>query len=181
MPGSTGNVAGLLQFCIQNNYLGGASGGASSVKDALMGKLGGNASSDSGYTSGASGVLDAGNGSKLDLSGGGLKQQVTKQICDKVLTQAKSLLWCCGAWRRRGRCDAYRFRRPFRPPAHIIDEKTSMRRRAAALSRPARMDSVGQPLVGERLAAVFVDPLHEFRPIVEIVGIDDFLDRVAGP
>ncbi|WP_416268169.1 DUF2501 domain-containing protein [Burkholderia cepacia] len=92
MPGSTGNVAGLLQFCIQNNYLGGASGGASSVKDALMGKLGGNASSDSGYTSGASGVLDAGNGSKLDLSGGGLKQQVTRQICDKVLTQAKSLL-----------------------------------------------------------------------------------------
>ncbi|AOI57616.1 DUF2501 domain-containing protein [Burkholderia diffusa] len=92
MPGSTGNVAGLLQFCIQNNYLGGASGGASSVKDALMGKLGGDASSDSGYTSGASGILDAGNGSKLDLSGGGLKQQVTKQICDKVLAQGKSLL-----------------------------------------------------------------------------------------
>ncbi|HGF4019652.1 TPA: DUF2501 domain-containing protein, partial [Burkholderia cenocepacia] len=95
MPGSTGNVAGLLQFCIQNNYLGGATGGgAASVKDALIGKLGGNASasSDSGYTSGASGILDAGNGSKLDLSGGGLKQQVTKQICDKVLTQAKSLL-----------------------------------------------------------------------------------------
>ncbi|KVG33752.1 DUF2501 domain-containing protein [Burkholderia diffusa] len=92
MPGSTGNVAGLLQFCIQNNYLGGASGGASSVKDALMGKLGGNASSDSGYTSGASGILDAGNGSKLDLSGGGLKQQVTKRICDKVLAQGKSLL-----------------------------------------------------------------------------------------
>ncbi|AOR66645.1 hypothetical protein BBJ41_03190 [Burkholderia stabilis] len=92
LPGSTGNVAGVLQFCIQNNYLGGASGGASSVKDALMGKLGGNASSDSGYTSGASGVLDAGNGSKIDLGGGGLKQQVTRQICDKVLTQAKSLL-----------------------------------------------------------------------------------------
>lgn len=91
-PGSTGNVAGLLQFCIQNNYLGGASGGAALVKDALMGKLGGNASSDSGYTSGASGILDAGNGGKLDLSGGGLKQQVTRQICDKVLTQAKSLL-----------------------------------------------------------------------------------------
>ncbi|HEF5783952.1 hypothetical protein WK80_20610 [Burkholderia multivorans] len=92
MPGSTGNVAGVLQFCIQNNYLGGASGSASSVKDALLGKLGGNASSDSGYTSGASGIVDAGNGNKLDLSGGGLKQQVTKQICDKVLSQAKSLL-----------------------------------------------------------------------------------------
>ncbi|AXK65563.1 MULTISPECIES: DUF2501 domain-containing protein [Burkholderia] len=92
MSGSSSNVAGLLQFCIQNNYLGGASGGASSVKDALMSKLGGNASSDSGYTSGASGILDAGNGSKVDLSGGGLKQQVTKQICDKVLAQGKSLL-----------------------------------------------------------------------------------------
>ncbi|WP_175689730.1 DUF2501 domain-containing protein [Burkholderia anthina] len=92
MSGSSSNVAGLLQFCIQNNYLGGASGGASSVKDALMSKLGGNASSDSGYTSGASGILDAGNGSKVDLSGGGLKQQLTKQICDKVLAQGKSLL-----------------------------------------------------------------------------------------
>ena len=92
MSGSSSNVAGLLQFCIQNNYLGGASGSASSVKDALMSKLGGNASSDSGYTSGASGILDAGNGSKVDLSGGGLKQQVTKQICDKVLAQGKSLL-----------------------------------------------------------------------------------------
>lgn len=92
MSGSSSNVAGLLQFCIQNNYLGGASGGASSVKDALMSKLGGNASSDSGYTSGTSGILDAGNGSKVDLSGGGLKQQVTKQICDKVLAQGKSLL-----------------------------------------------------------------------------------------
>lgn len=56
-----------------------------------MGKLGGSASSDSGYTSGASGILDAGNGSKLD-PGGGLKQQVTRQICDKVLAQGKSLL-----------------------------------------------------------------------------------------
>ncbi|MET3819799.1 hypothetical protein ACVK00_004230 [Burkholderia sp. PvR073] len=43
-------------------------------------------------TSGARGILDAGNGSKVDLSGGGLKQQVTKQICDKVLAQGKSLL-----------------------------------------------------------------------------------------
>jgi hypothetical protein len=88
---SSSNVAGVLQFCIKNNYLGG-DGGASSVKDSLMSKLGGGASSDSGYTSGASGILDAGNGKKLDLSGGGLKEQVTKQVCDKILSQAKSLL-----------------------------------------------------------------------------------------
>ncbi len=33
---STGNVAGVLQYCIKNNYLGGS---ASSVKDGLMSKL----------------------------------------------------------------------------------------------------------------------------------------------
>lgn len=90
MPSSLGNVAGVLQFCIQNQYLG--SGGASSVKDQLLGKLGGNPQSDSGFASGSNGILDGGNGKTLDPSGGGLKQQLTKQICDKVLTQAKSML-----------------------------------------------------------------------------------------
>lgn len=91
--GSTGNVAGVLQFCVKNNYLsGGNASAASSVKDSLMSKLGGSATSDSGYTDGASGVLNSGNGQKLDLSGGGLKQQATKQICDKILSQGKSML-----------------------------------------------------------------------------------------
>jgi hypothetical protein len=90
--GSTSNVAGVLQFCIKNNYLSG--NGASSVKDSLMSKLGGTsaASSDSGYTDGANGLLKSGNGQQLDLSGSGLKQQVTKQVCDKILSQGKSLL-----------------------------------------------------------------------------------------
>ncbi len=90
---STGNVAGVLQFCVQNNYLsGGSASAASSVKDSLMSKLGGAGTSDSGYTQGSSGILDSGNGKKIDLSGGGLKQQVTKQICDKILSQGKSML-----------------------------------------------------------------------------------------
>ncbi|CAE6720444.1 hypothetical protein R69927_01364 [Paraburkholderia domus] len=91
--GSTGNVAGVLEFCIKNNYLSGNS--ASSVKDSLMSKLPGgssSASSDSGYANGAKGILSTGNGSQLDLSGGGLKEQATKQICDKILDQGKSLL-----------------------------------------------------------------------------------------
>lgn len=90
--GSTSNVAGVLQFCIKNNYLSG--NGASSVKDSLMSKLGGTsaASSDSGYTDGAKGLLKSGDGKQLDLSGGGLKQQVTKQVCDKILSQGKSLM-----------------------------------------------------------------------------------------
>ncbi|WP_277183921.1 DUF2501 domain-containing protein [Caballeronia sp. BR00000012568055] len=86
---STGNVAGVLGFCVKNNYLG---GDASSVKDGLMSKLGGSSSSDSGYTDGSKGILDSGDGKKLDLSGGGIKEQITKQVCDKILAQGKSLL-----------------------------------------------------------------------------------------
>ena len=89
--GSLGNVAGLLEFCIKNNYLGGNK--AASVKDSLMRKLpGGSSSSDSGYNSGTKGILSSSDGSQLDLSAGGLKKQATKQICDKILDQGKSML-----------------------------------------------------------------------------------------
>lgn len=91
--GSASNVAGLLQFCIKNNYLSGSS--AASVKDSLMDKLSGGSaspSSGSGYASGAKGILSGRNGSQLDLSGGGLKEKVTRQVCDKVLAQGKSML-----------------------------------------------------------------------------------------
>jgi hypothetical protein len=88
--GSTGNVAGVLEFCIKNNFLGSS---ASSVKDGLMSKLpGGSSTSDSGYTDGAKGILNSGSGKQVDLSGGGLQQEMTKQICDKILAQGKSLL-----------------------------------------------------------------------------------------
>lgn len=89
--GSTGNVAGVLEFCVKNNYLGGGSG-AASVKDKLLGKLGGAPASDPGYSEGAKGILSSTEGGKLDLSGGGLKEQITKQVCDKILAQGKSLL-----------------------------------------------------------------------------------------
>ncbi|MGE8364747.1 DUF2501 domain-containing protein [Cupriavidus basilensis] len=90
--GSTGNIAGILEFCVKNNYLGGASG-AASVKDKLLGKVeGGSPTADSGYTDGAKGILHNSDGKQFDLSGGGLKDQVTRQVCDKVLAQGKSLL-----------------------------------------------------------------------------------------
>lgn len=88
---SLGNVTGLLSYCIKNNYLN--NDAASGVKNSLLGKLPGGANStDSGYQQGSSGILTANNGSKLDLSGGGLKETVTRQVCDKILTQAKSML-----------------------------------------------------------------------------------------
>jgi hypothetical protein len=89
--GSTGNVAGVLEFCVKNNFLSGKD--ASSVKDKLMGKLpGGSPSSDAGYQDGAKGLLKTSDGKRLDLSGGGIKAEVTKQVCDTVLSQGKSLL-----------------------------------------------------------------------------------------
>ena len=90
--GSTSNVAGVLQFCIKNNYVNANS--ASTVKDSLMSKLGGTsaASQDSGYTDGANGLLKSSNGNHLNLSGGGVQAEVTRQVCDQVLAQGKSLL-----------------------------------------------------------------------------------------
>ncbi|WP_430391902.1 DUF2501 domain-containing protein [Dyella sp. 20L07] len=128
--GSMGNVAGLLEYCVKNNYLGGDSG-ASGIKDQLLGKMGGgssqatsssqsssagdmlgkltgnksksssdssgNPTSDSGYLSGAKGILQGNNGQTTDLSsiGGGssdMKSKITKKVCDTVLKQGKSFL-----------------------------------------------------------------------------------------
>lgn len=53
--GSMGNVAGLLEYCVKNNYLGGNSG-ASGIQQQLMGKLGGGstAATTSGQDQGSS-------------------------------------------------------------------------------------------------------------------------------
>ncbi|MBL4951981.1 DUF2501 domain-containing protein, partial [Neobacillus sp. YIM B02564] len=47
---------------------------------------------DSGYADGEKGILNSSNGKQLDLSGGGLKDKITKQVCDTILSQAKSML-----------------------------------------------------------------------------------------
>jgi hypothetical protein len=88
---SLGNVTGLLQYCIKNNYLSASSAG--NVKNSLLSKLpGGENTTDSGFTQGSNGILTSGNGSQVDLSGGGLKEAATRQVCDQILSQAKSML-----------------------------------------------------------------------------------------
>jgi hypothetical protein len=105
--GSMGNAAGILQYCVTNNYLGGESG-ASGVKDQLLGKLGGKSSStapastqDAGYLDGAKGLLKSKDGKTLDLGGaagsdsspmGDMKAKITKKACDAVLKQGKGML-----------------------------------------------------------------------------------------
>jgi hypothetical protein len=96
--GSMGNVAGLLQYCVKNNYLGGDSG-ASGIQNQLLGKMQGHSSSaptsDPGYMSGAKGILQGSNGHSMDLSsaGGGssdMKSKITTKVCSSVLKQGKS-------------------------------------------------------------------------------------------
>jgi hypothetical protein len=89
--GSVGNAAGVLEYCLKNNYLSGA--GASSMKDQLMSKIpGGKPASDTGYVDGSQGILTGTDGKKVDLTGGGLKAELTKKACDFVLNQAKSMI-----------------------------------------------------------------------------------------
>jgi hypothetical protein len=87
---SNGNIAGVLGYCVRNNYVGGS--GASSVQNNLMGKLGGNTASSPEFTSGENGTLQTGNGQSMNLGGGGLKAQLTQKVCDQVLKHAKSLI-----------------------------------------------------------------------------------------
>jgi hypothetical protein len=94
--GSMGNVAGLLGYCVKNNYLGGGSG-AAGVQSQLLGKMGGQGSSDPGYLSGSKGMLQGGDGKTTDLTsvGGGssdMKSKITGKVCDTVLKQGKSFL-----------------------------------------------------------------------------------------
>lgn len=90
---SPSNTAGVLQYCIKNNYVSG--GTASSVKDSMISKITGSGQSstkDSGFQSGNNGMLQTGNGQSLSLGGGGIKEQVTRKVCDQILQHAKSML-----------------------------------------------------------------------------------------
>lgn len=89
--GSIGNAAGVIEYCLKNNYL--SADGASGIKDQLMGKIPGpKPASDPGYVDGSQGILTGTDGKKMDLTGGGLKQEVTRKACDFVLKQAKGML-----------------------------------------------------------------------------------------
>jgi hypothetical protein len=83
---STGNVAGVLSYCVQNNIIQGAS--ATSVLSALTGKSG--VTSSSGYQAGEQGDIQSGNGNSFSLSG--VSQQVKTKACNLVLQHAQSML-----------------------------------------------------------------------------------------
>lgn len=89
---SPGNLAGVLEYCAKNNYLGGAD--AEAVQQSLLGGLGGSgeAAKDPGYEAGLGGLLDTGGGETFGLGGSGIQATVTEQVCDLVLEHAQSLV-----------------------------------------------------------------------------------------
>lgn len=88
---SPSNLAGVLQYCVENKYLG---SGDASTGSSVLGKLtgSGQAKEDSGFMAGSKGLLDTGGGENFGLGGEGLKAKVTEQVCDLVLEHAQSLL-----------------------------------------------------------------------------------------
>lgn len=83
---STGNVAGVLSYCVQNNYL--SSSGATSALSSLIGKQDVTSSSD--YMAGQQGQLLTGGSNTLSLSS--LKGQMKQKVCSMILNRAKNLL-----------------------------------------------------------------------------------------
>ncbi|WP_331000159.1 YjjA family protein [Acetobacter garciniae] len=83
---SSGNIAGVLSYCVQNNYLSGS--GATSALSGLTSKAGLTSSSD--YTSGQKGQLLTGESNPFSLST--LKSGLKQKVCNMVLSRAQNLL-----------------------------------------------------------------------------------------
>ena len=84
---TVGSAAGVLEYCVKNNYLG---GDAASVKDKLLAKITGQKKQENDFASGAKGLLKGGDGKSLNLTG--LSSKVKEKACDYVLKNATSLI-----------------------------------------------------------------------------------------
>ncbi len=84
---TVGNAAGVLQYCVKNNLLGGDAAG---LKDKLMGKITGQPAQEKGLEAGLGGLLQGGDGKSLNLQS--LSGTVKEKACDYVLKNASSLL-----------------------------------------------------------------------------------------
>lgn len=82
-----GNAAGVLQYCVKNNYLG---GDAASVKDKLLAKITGQKPQETGFANGAKGLLKGGDGQTLNFKV--LSSKLKTKACDYVLKNATSLI-----------------------------------------------------------------------------------------
>ncbi len=89
--GTASNAAGVITYCMKNNYLNADK--AAQVKDQLLGKMGlgkKEEPKDEGYMSGLSGMIKGSDGKTFSLDS--IKGKAKEKACDFVLDNAKSLL-----------------------------------------------------------------------------------------
>ncbi|MBS0505973.1 MAG: DUF2501 domain-containing protein [Proteobacteria bacterium] len=89
--GTAGNAAGVITYCMKNNYLNPDK--AAQVKNQLLGKMGmapKEEPKDEGYASGLSGMVTGSGGKSFNLDK--VKGDLKEKACDYVLDNAKSLL-----------------------------------------------------------------------------------------
>ncbi|QXZ09261.1 DUF2501 domain-containing protein [Comamonas sp. Y33R10-2] len=89
--GTVSNAAGVLTYCMKNNYLNADK--ATQIKDQLLGKLGlgqKEEPKDTGYQNGLLGMVTGSDGKSFSLDK--VKSSVKEKACDFVLNNAKSLL-----------------------------------------------------------------------------------------
>ena len=83
------NAAGILQYCVKQNYLGGAN--VENVKGKLLDKAGlSQGKTDESYNQGLSGLLTGTDGKSLNLDS--LKGNLKDKACEYVLENAGSML-----------------------------------------------------------------------------------------
>ena len=89
--GTASNAAGVITYCMKNNYLNADK--AAQVKNQLLGKMGlgqKEEPKDEGYLSGLSGMVTGSGGKSFSLDK--IKGDLKEKACDYVLDNAKSLL-----------------------------------------------------------------------------------------
>ncbi|MBS0465902.1 MAG: DUF2501 domain-containing protein [Proteobacteria bacterium] len=89
--GTASNAAGVITYCMKNNYLNADKAGQ--VKNQLLGKMGlgqKEEPKDEGYMSGLSGMVTGSGGKSFSLDK--VKGDLKEKACDYVLDNAKSLL-----------------------------------------------------------------------------------------
>ena len=91
--GTANNAAGVLTYCVKNNYITANKKKAEQVKDQLLGKIGMKKKEepkDQGYLSGLAGKITGKDGQSFSMDK--LKGDVKEKACDFVLDNASSLL-----------------------------------------------------------------------------------------
>lgn len=89
--GTASNAAGVLTYCMKNNYLNADK--AAQVKNQLLGKLGLSQKEepkDQGYQNGLMGMVTGADGKSFSLDK--VKSNLKEKACDFVLDNAKSLI-----------------------------------------------------------------------------------------